>query len=127
MKKYNEVDDVEYFDLKERWVCLKGKRGNDEQTDFNCVFSIDDVILLQYTGLKDKNGKEVYEGDIISGDDGSKEQVFWGEERGQWMIDGKDVPYDELHFHSQHMEVISNIYESPELLLKQYAYTTRRR
>ena len=83
----------------------------------------------QFTGLHDKNGKEIYEGDII-GDwteiDGKMEQsrltVYFDEMLGQWMIDisfNQDFTtscplFSELKYFEY--EVLGNIHENPELL-----------
>lgn len=88
------------------------------------------VCIEQYTGLKDKNGKEIYEGDIIAqtliDDPVSKSYpayiVYWNEEFLSWGI--KDVEDDDgddsdLHFfvgEKQKCEIIGNIHESPKLL-----------
>ncbi len=70
--------------------------------------------IMQYTGLKDKNGKEIYEKDVIQWwNKTSKPQVVEAT-NGGWnpFIDGctTDHPY--------HYIVIGNIYENPELLDK---------
>lgn len=94
----------------------------------------DDAVLMQYTGLKDKNGTEIYEGDIIQtyfsfspGDAGygvSQKPfiVTWDRERGAFR--GKKPKPEHFHLlniidffqmQSQLYEVIGNIYENPEL------------
>lgn len=78
-------------------------------------------ILMQFTGLKDKNGKEIYEGDLLYCKKTS--EMFPDEDR--WI---SDVRYSEASFTYrgddpleeneclEEMEVIGNIYENPELL-----------
>lgn len=70
--------------------------------------------LMQYTGLHDKNGKEIYEGDIIGGLKGYKGKdltLVVEFEYGAYYVGG-----DELYSHNEVCEVIGNIYENPELL-----------
>lgn len=66
--------------------------------------------LMQYTGLKDKSGKEIYEGDILD-DEGSSCVIAWDEDRYGWGV--IDEPYWQFY---EHMKIIGNIYENPELL-----------
>jgi len=81
-----------------------------------------DTILMQYTGVKDKNGKEIYEGDIVqikyalSSNKGIVEYIH-----DKYSINSKkyDMFYDyngEKIFSWNELEIIGNIYENPELL-----------
>jgi len=75
-------------------------------------------ILLQYTGLKDKNGKEICEGDIMAGKvrwDNKPFVVRWGEYSGNHSV-GQIVGFELPDKHLYPWEVIGNIYENPELL-----------
>lgn len=78
-------------------------------------------VLMQYTGLKDKNGKEIYEGDIIRGVNGSINGVpcawnggviSYGDGNHNVPLWGTLEQQDSTHW----FEVIGNIYENPELM-----------
>ncbi len=72
-------------------------------------------IHLQYTGLKDKNSKEIYERDILSNDAGAPrmEVIF---NQGCWTLNGLENLISDKVDHTRFLEVIGNIYENPELL-----------
>ena len=76
----------------------------------------DNFTLLQYTGLKDKNGKEIYEGDIFRDNDTYLWEVFF--EDGMFCAKGGEYDLVEalIEFIPEHCEIIGNIYENPELL-----------
>jgi hypothetical protein len=84
---------------------------------------ISDYILMQYTGLKDKNGKEIYEGDVISLGKHPYE-VGWGEDGFESYYGYTGVvlrgAYEEStdSTSATKWEIIGNIYENPELLTK---------
>lgn len=89
-----------------------------------------DKWLMQYTGLHDKNGKEIYEGDIVLLDcyyyeepafDGEF-KVIYDDINGMWLLvdlENKDrgFAFGEIRsYYKAEIEVIGNIYDNPELL-----------
>ncbi|GED14833.1 YopX family protein [Aneurinibacillus migulanus] len=82
----------------------------------------DDFILMQYTGLKDKNGKDIYEGDLVNNEDNETAVIIY--ETGSFLLQYPDSPldFDSLFdFQDDRLEIIGNIYQNPELLEGEYA------
>lgn len=78
-----------------------------------------DVIAMQYTGLKDKNGKEIYEGDIVIFDNNPKfdSVVKWGDGGFKITLNKKKGYIFPLNAtYAETCEIIGNIYENQELL-----------
>lgn len=85
----------------------------------------DDIVIMQYTGLKDKNGKEIYEGDIIRSDtSGHYWKVCFGYSfnftgwYGQSVGNGEKTPIN-TDFQSDinsAIALVGNIHENPEIL-----------
>ena len=115
-KEMLKIDVIDFF-LEEIRVL------ENDGSCFSMKFA--DVEIMQSTGLKDKNGVEIFEGDIVAGkfyfagvgyfDTGEREvivrnkQILW--ENGKFLCSGFDL--SEMN---ERIEVIGNIYENKELL-----------
>lgn len=77
----------------------------------------EDTILEQYTGMKDAEGKEIYEGDILRSDLDTIDVVdivFWDEENACFATKPNYIDWETMPDPS--MKIIGNIHENPELL-----------
>lgn len=77
--------------------------------------------IMQYTGIKDKNGKDVYEGDIFKSSKLKNNfNVVFCEESGKWKLKNEKSFNLSLYssFEIMKCEVIGNIYENPEIIVK---------
>ena len=104
---------IKYFSLKdiEGDECFAYVKSGKKNL-LTCIECDDqEHIIMQYTGLKDKNGKEIYEGDLCNCWDTKKEKITF--DLGTFWING--TPLHAI-YREEEIEVIGNIYENPELL-----------
>lgn len=114
-KEMLEVQELDYEDSYNGQPMIR-------TTMYSDYFDTEDMILMQYVGLKDKNGKEIYEGDIIK----ICAEGLGGEAIGKIVYDEYDLAFvlrneveelsECLWYAEQQLEVIGNIYDNPELL-----------
>lgn len=107
--------DVSLIDFKKR--VLVGEHFEFGETNF---ISSDKIELMQSTGLFDRNGKEVFVGDIVKCTRGCHHEVYLEKEYGGTFIGGMPAVYlkglNEGYAWTEAEEIIGNIYENPELL-----------
>lgn len=114
-KENKEMLDVEYLHWDD---CTR--EFSIRTTMYTDYFDIEDMILMQYVGLKDKNGKEIYEGDIVKIDKEDYKYIVKFYDGCFVGINKYDEHYEQAkilgNLFTLELEVIGNIHDNPELL-----------
>nr|DAQ72515.1 MAG TPA: YopX protein [Caudoviricetes sp.] len=102
----NEIDHISW--LEDELYCI----GDG----ITYMVLAEDLVLMQSTGLKDKNGKEIFEGDVVSIDTDEFDLLFVKYESGiYWLMDDEEC-VEHLSDYYKYVSIVGNIYENPELL-----------
>lgn len=96
------------------WIAL-GASANGGWFALHSKYAVKDETVGQFAGLTDKNGKKIFEGDIVKRV-GDKCVVKWIEEDAKFIIIGAMTKLDFSLCFAKHLEVIGNIHDNPELL-----------
>lgn len=120
-----EVDDIMSIDFEEKEICVQTiyfEQGLPDSRDLD-YYGFDDIVLMQSTGLRDKNDKEIFEGDILKVTNLSSwlEAVSFNEDKAMFVSkelkrEIEETPlYDLFNTDIFEIEIIGNIYTNPEL------------
>ena len=115
-KRMIETDDILGIDYENKEIVTQQiyfKNGLPDDRDIY-FYDFDEIVLMQSTGLKDKNGKEIFDGDVVkcNGLLGTIESF-----KAMWICSFvKYNNYQKVGFFAREIEVVGNIYENPDLL-----------
>ena len=123
MKSLKWMCDVTNISLDSKFVDICQQGDTERYTEMSVEF--DEIELMQSTGLVDKNGKEIFEGDVVQFEDCSEASDFLYINTGiiEWCQGGFHVTNrdsvlmgDLLDGEFLDVTIIGNVYENPELL-----------
>jgi len=111
-KANKEMRDIVNLDWEDGWDDMSIKVDM-----YNDYFNEEEMIPMQCTGLKDRGGAEIYEGDILW-DDVEEEYgyIYWEPRGAAFEIAFQGVCYELLDFDTISCDIVGNIYENPELV-----------
>lgn len=119
------IRDVKYIDFQNKEVMYYTDEleGNEKWSDLDIVRGFNEVDLMWSTGLKDEQGKDIYEGDFIEyrdGEESFKGEVLIGCFGSYIKHDGDYTSFEDFSDENTRIAgncyVVGNIYENPELL-----------
>lgn len=122
LKTMHGTDDIVFINFEEEEICVQTiyfEQGLPDERDLD-FYIFDEIEFMQSTGLIDKNGEEIFEGDVLLTYDGELAKVYWDDVLAGWFnfiyetAELSEVA--DLQSSRSICKIIGNIYENPELL-----------
>lgn len=128
-KTMYEADDIIAINFEDKSICVQTiyfEQGLPDSRDLD-YYDFDDVVLMQSTGLRDKNGKEIFEGDVVT-DGHTTGDIKNHPTLGFYMVDDNGVERwfsddstiedfeEDVETVARILEIIGNIHTNPELV-----------
>ena len=119
-KEMYEADDIIAINFEDKSICVQTiyfEQGLPDSRDLD-YYDFDDIVLMQSTGMRDKNDREIFEGDIIDSTDGFLTGVIeFRVSLGMFVSDLVEYNnFERLCNVASSRKIIGNIWEDGELL-----------
>ena len=125
-KEMYGADDIIAIKFEEKEICVQTiyfEQGLPDSRDLD-YYGFDDIVLMQSTGMRDKNDREIFEGDILSietDEENVKVEVSWDNKHALFIFESKKYNDKEalgelFEDNSYPFKIIGNVWEDGELL-----------
>lgn len=129
-RAWDETNRVMHYDFQfftsgdggNDWICFSSDKEQRDTTShphwivFKNPYFRQQFHIMQFTGLLDKNGKKIFEGDIVEFPDGSQWKVYFAQGVAQFRYETLDESGFKDMSDGDNCEIIGNVFENPELL-----------
>lgn len=122
-KEMYGADDIIAINFEEKEICVQTiyfEQGLPDSRDLD-YYDFDDIVLMQSTGLRDKNDKKIFDGDIVDYK-GRKAVIKWHGSYASFIymfvdeLRSRNQEWNPLYLSYFHFQVVGNKFETPALL-----------